>query len=248
MAPLTYIGLEFFLFSRIVSIESLTDYSLRLESALAGQNEIVEFSREEFVQTFEPHLKRYDPHSNVGYRFDVENADCRETWQIKLRLTQISHFEGGIVRADPDDLSRRLTLGRELIKRKLADNVSVSEFVRAKGIQRLLGKTIAGQLVGEPVPIYLWQRVLAINSLRKKLRWEALDSGSFDFFAFADRIASAFQPDHSQVVELSYGPQTDEIPVFMQHCDEQLKSHLDPEDLRKTFALINISPEEWFSS
>jgi hypothetical protein len=248
MAPLTYTGLEFFLLSRIVSIESLTDYSIRLESAFGGQYQIVGFSREEFVETFAPHLKNYDPHSNVGYRFDVGNADCRETWQIKLRLTQISHFEGGIVRADPGDLNRRLTLGRDLIKLKLADNLSVSEFVKAKGIQRLLGKTIAGRLIGEPLPIYLWQRVLAINSLRQKLRWESRGLSSFDFFGFADRIASAFQPDDTQIVELSYGPETDEIPVFMQNYDEQLKSHLDTDDLKKTFALINISPDEWFSS
>jgi|GEM_PF-3889855 len=247
MAKLTYSGLEFHYFWRDPSLTSLSEYSLRLDSGFRDHYLTVGFSGTDFVRTFEPLLDHYDPHSNWDYRFDVAVNEYAERWKIKLWLTQISHFEGGVLRASAENPGEHLSFARQLIEREIASLVDISEFVEARGIRRLLGKDIAGTLVGDGVYVYLWQRLRRIPVLSNKSRWEPRSAYTCDFFAFADRMASAMLL-HPKVVELCYGPDTDDLPAFIQRCDELLKSNLDRGELESLFKLIELSPTEWFAS
>jgi hypothetical protein len=62
------------------------------------------------------------------------------------------------------------------------------------------------------------------------------------------RVAGALESTRSDVVELCYGPETDDPPTFMKQCDARLKSQLDSEELKRLFDLIELTPTEWFAS
>lgn len=246
MGALAYTGLEFHRFWRNPSLESLADYSRNIDRAFKDGFPKVTFSRQQFTRTFESLLDHYNPHSNPTYRFQSEDTD-HEIWETKLRLTQIANFEGGLVHCLTEDIDRRLTFARELIAQEVASLVYVDRFVSAKGIRRIFGKTLEGRIVGQAPSIYLWKKVMGNQSLRNKLRWEVFD-GTFGFFSFADHVFTLFQPDGDSIVELTFGPDTDQLPAFMKSCDERLNSSLSGSDLNKLFTQIGLSAKEWFDS
>jgi len=246
MAKLNYLGCSFRYYWRDVSPESLRDYARRLEKVF-NQGRPNGFSSDHFLSTFKNQLEHYDPHGNIAYEFKFKGDSALETWQIKIRVTQIPHVEGGVVQEAPH-VERRLGFAHSLIENGVANKVEISELVQAKGFRRLLGKDLSGTLVGKPVYLYLQRRLFRIPSLNMKLRWEPLNASSFDFDTFADRVAGALESTHSDVVELHYGPETDDVPSFMNQCDERLKSQLDREELRRLFDLIELPPKEWFAS
>jgi len=246
MGGLTYIGLEFYCFWRNPSLESLVDYSCNIDRAFKDSYPKVTFSRQQFTRTFESLLDHYNPHSNPTYRFQSDETN-HEIWDMKLRLTQIANFEGGLVHCLTEDFDRHLTFARELIAQEVASVVYVSRFVSAKGIRRIFGKTLEGPIVGQTPSIYLWEKVMATPSLRKKLRWEAFD-GTFGFFSFADHVSTLLQSDSGSIVELTFGPDTNQLRSFMKSCDERLKSNLGASDLNELFTQIGLSAKEWFDS
>ena len=246
MAKLEYLECGFHYFWRDVSPESLRDYALRLDKVF-NQSQPNGFSSDHFLNTFKNRLEHYDPHANIAYEFEFQRNGAGETWQIKIRVTQIPHVEGGVVRASPQ-AENRLGFGHTLIEHGVANTVGVSELVQAKGFRRLLGKDISGTLVGKPVYLYLRRRLFRILALNMKLRWEPSNASSFNFDAFADRVAGALESTRSDVVELCYGPETDDVPAFMKQCDARLKSQLDREELKRLFDLIELTPTEWFAS
>jgi hypothetical protein len=246
MAKLNYLGCSFRYYWRDVSPESLRDYARRLDKVF-NQGQPNGFSTDHFLSTFKNQLEHYDPHANIAYEFEFQGTSALETWEIKIRVTQIPHVEGGVVQASPQ-AENRLAFAHSLIEHGVANSVEVSELVQAKGIRRLLGKDISGTLVGKPVYLYLRRRLFRIPALNMKLRWEPSSANSFDFDTFADRVASALESTHSDVVELFYGPETDDLPSFMKQCDDRLKSKLDREELRRLFDLIELTPNEWFAS
>jgi hypothetical protein len=246
MAKIDYFECGFRYFWRDVSLQSLQDYAHRLDD-LFKESHPEGFSSDEFLNTFKNHLEHYDPYANISYDFEFQGTGTAETWRIKVRVTQIPNVEGGVVRAAPQS-ENRLGFAHSLIEHGVASTVGVNELVQAKGFRRLLGKDISGTLVGKPVSLYLRRKLFRMPSLNIKMRWEPLNANSFDFFAFADRVAGALESTHSDVVELFYGPETDDLPSFMKQCDERLKSKLNREELRRLFDLIELTPNEWFAS
>lgn len=246
MALLRYFECGFHYFSRDLAIEWLQDYARRLDDVF-NQNQTMGFSADRFVKMFHHLPEHFNPHSNWAYRFEFNSAGENEIWEIKWRITQIPHFEGGIVRASPKS-GNRLPFAHSLIEHRVANTVEVGEYVEAKGIRRLLGKDFSGTLVGEVVQLYLWQRLRRIRPLHMKLCWEPRNANGFDFYGFADRVADALGSAPAEVVELNYTPETDDVPAFMHQCDERLKSQLDNEELIALFELIELTPNEWFGS
>lgn len=244
MAPLTYFGTEFYYFWENASLLSLEDYSLRLRDAFAKHYRNVGFSEREFVRIFRPHLNAYDPHGNVFYRFDLQDNGCTETWEVKLRLTQISHLEGGVVRVLPNECRPNPGVGRSLFEEKVASFVCLSEFAN-RGFRRLLGIPLRGNYVGDGASIYLWKKIRRSRDLNRKLRWESFGPSDFKFYEFADRVATLIQPTGPAVVELSY--LNDELRRFMQQCDDKLKSQLSATEMVDLFSLVKLSPSEWLA-
>jgi hypothetical protein len=247
MAPFNYIGCEFRYLWRDLSPESLRDYALRLADVFQEQDHRDGFSSEQFVKTFKNQMERYDPYAK--YRFDFHRDGNSETWQIRFLVTQIPHVEGGIVRRSPQN-ENRLRFGHSLLEHSVANTIEITEFVKAKGIRRLLPRFvyIRGTLVGESVYLYLWQRLQTIPGLHLKLRAEPRSGNSFNFYGFLDLITRVFESTHANVVELSYGLGTSDVGAFMQRSDELLLSNLESGELSKLFALIELSPNEWFGS
>ena len=246
MAKINYLECGFRYFWRDVSLQSLQDYARRLDKVFnLGQPN--GFSTDHFLSTFKNQLEHYDPHAGIAYEFEFQGTGAVEIWEIKIRVTQVPHVEGGVVQEAPQ-LENRLGFARKLIEQGIAQAVGVNEMVPAKGLRRLLGKDFAGTLIGKPVYLYLRRRLFRIPSLNMKMRWEPANANSFDFDTFADRVAGALESTHSDVVELFYGPEKDDLPSLMKQCDERLKSKLDREELRRLFDLIELTPDEWFAS
>jgi hypothetical protein len=246
MAKIDYPECGFRYFWRDVSLQSLRDYARRLDD-LFKQSHPDGFSSDEFLNTFTNHLEHYDPHSGIAYEFDFDGTGAAETWEIKIRVTQIPNVEGGVVRAAPQ-VQNRLGFGYSLIEHGVAHTVEISQMVQAKGFRRLLGKDISGTLIGKPVHLYLRKKLFRVRSLNFKMRWEPSHANNFEFDAFADRVADALGSTHAEVIKLDYGPQTDDAASFMKQCDERLKSNVDRDELERLFSLIELSPTEWFAS
>ncbi len=247
MARFDYVGCEFQYFWRDLSREALRDYALRLDHVFQEKDHRDGFSSAEVVKRFQNHLEHFDPHSNPPYRFDFRGGGSSETWQITFRVTQIPHVEGGIVRPSAQP-GNRLRFAHSLLEHRVANAVEISEFVKGKGIRRLLPKYPVGTVIGEGVYLYLWRRLLKILSLRRKLRSEVLSGDSFNFDGFLDVITRALESTHANIVELDYGSETSDEAAFMQRSDEALLSKLDSGELRRLFALIELSPTQWFGS
>jgi hypothetical protein len=239
-----YVGLEFYCFWKEVSLRSLEDYALRLKGALKSHYQTVGFSETEFVRTFRPLLNAYDPHGNIFYTFDLQNKECTETWKVRFRHTQISHFEAGVVRLLPSKCKPDPEVARSLLEYDVASFVSLSELAE-KGISRLLGKPVRGSYRGYGASIYIWEKITKSRDLNRKLRWEAFAQTDFRFFDFAERIATLIQSEAPFKIELSI--EGNEIRRFMQQCDDKLKNELTLPELVDLFSLINLSHLEWLT-